>query len=87
MRLLSIIATGLLVSGLASTSAFAMGEDGLAGHTYILQMMDANSDGKITKDEFMKMEAKMSAKKFMMMDMNDDGTISKEEFMFFSSNR
>jgi len=87
MKVLSIIATSVLISGIAMTSAHAMGEDGKAGHTYILQMMDANSDGKISKDEFMKMEAKMASKKFAMMDMNDDGTISKEEFMFFQSNR
>ena len=87
MKVLSIIATSVLISGLAMTSAHSMGRAGIAGFEFMMEMTDANSDGKISKDEFMKMSAKQSEKEFMMMDMNDDGNVSKEEFMFAMSNR
>ena len=87
MKTLSIIATSVLVSAVAMTSAHAMGEGGTAAQTYIHGLMDANSDGKISKDEFMKMSAKKASKEFMMMDMNDDGSVSMDEYMFAMSNR
>ncbi len=86
MKTLSIIATSVLVSALAMTSAQAEGMADGAG-LFMMEMTDANSDGKVSKEEFMKMSAKMAAKKFMMMDMDDDGSISKKEYMFLMTNR
>lgn len=80
-KVLSIIATGVLLTGVSMPSAFA-GQDRESGYAELMmKSMDTNSDGNISKDEFMKMSSKMAAKKFMMMDMNDDGNLSKEEFM------
>ncbi|MGK0273189.1 MAG: hypothetical protein ACI88H_003868 [Cocleimonas sp.] len=87
MKTLSILATSVLVSAMAMSSAHAMGEDGMASTTFIHGMTDVNSDGKISKEEFMKMSANKAAKEFMMMDMNDDGSVSKEEFTFSMTNR
>ncbi len=88
MKVLSIIATSVLVSALAMTSAQAnrADRDG-AGAEFLMKMMDSNSDGKISKEEFMKMSEKKAAKEFMMMDMDDDGSLSMEEYMFAMSNR
>jgi len=87
MKTLSIIATSVLVSAVAMTSVQAAGM--AEGGVFELEakVMDANSDGKISKDEFMKMSAKMAAKEFMMMDMNDDGSVSMEEHAFAMANR
>ena len=89
MKALSIILTSALVSGIIMSSAQA--ESGRAGGPewahWMMKMMDANTDGKITKEEFMKMEAMMAEKKFMMMDMNNDGSIDTDEFMFLSGQR
>ena len=81
-QVLSIITTALLVSGAMTTSVQAMGmNDESHWNKLIMEAADKNSDGKMTKDEFMKMSEKMAAKQFMMMDVNDDGDISKEEFV------
>jgi len=87
MKVLSIIATSVLVSAVAMTSVHAAGmaEGGVFELT--MKMSDANSDGKVSKDEFMKMSAKMAAKEFMMMDMDDNGSLSMDEYMFSMSNR
>lgn len=80
-KLLSVIATGVLLSGMFMPSAFA-GQDRDSGYNELMmKSMDTNSDGNISKDEFMKMSSKMAAKDFMIMDMNDDGVLSEEEFM------
>ncbi len=88
MKALSIIATSVLVSAVAMTSAQAnrADNDG-AGVAFLMKMTDTNADGKISKDEFMKMKAKSAAKDFMMMDMDDDGSVSMEEYMFMMTNR
>lgn len=46
-----------------------------------MEIMDANKDGMISKDEYMKYADMNSAKKFAMMDMNNDGMVSKDEWM------
>ncbi len=80
MKALTIIVTSVLVSGLAMTSAHAMGKADSEYNSFMMKMADVNTDGKMSKDEFMKMSASMAAKEFAMMDMDDDGSISATEF-------
>jgi hypothetical protein len=42
--------------------------------------IDANGDGKISKDEHKKHAEKRAEDRFMQMDVNKDGFLSKEEF-------
>lgn len=80
-QVLGIITAAILVSGAISTSANAMGRKGDPEfNTHMMKMVDANADGKITKEEFMNASTKMAAKEFMMMDMDDNGHISEHEF-------
>ena len=81
MKALSIIATSFLASTILITAADAMGrKEDPAFNNFMIKMADTNADGKISKDEWMKMSASMAAKEFAMMDMNDDGGISSQEF-------
>ncbi len=81
MKALTILVTSALVSGIIMTSAQAMGRKGDPEFThFVMKMTDANADGMVSKDEFMKMSAKMAEKEFMMMDMDGDGMVSDIEF-------
>ncbi len=42
--------------------------------------LDANHDGKITRDEFREAEEKMAQKMFAKLDLNRDGQIDRAEF-------
>jgi hypothetical protein len=71
MKTLSKLAF-VLISGLAlnvaSAEPFNMG---------MAKKMDANSDGKITKEEYMKMSNDMAA--WEKMDVNKDGVLDEKE--------
>lgn len=49
--------------------------------------IDANSDGKISKDELVAEKGFMANMMFGKVDANSDGSISKEEFMEFSGKK
>jgi len=42
-------------------------------------LMDTDKDGKISKDEYMAFQAKISEAKFKKTDANSDGMLTKEE--------
>ncbi|MEE9351167.1 MAG: hypothetical protein V3U78_02810 [Thiotrichaceae bacterium] len=83
-KALSVV-IGTVLAGLMVTTSVQASEDGYDEMSILYQKemmktMDTDSDGKITKDEYMKVSEKMAAKKFMMMDMNDDGWLSEVEY-------
>lgn len=81
MKVLSVIASGVLVSAVVVTAAHSMGKTGdLEYNNYIIKQVDADADGKITKKEFMELSARMAAKEFATKDFNDDGFIDIDEF-------
>lgn len=81
MKVLSVIASGVLVSAVVVTAAHSMGRTGDPEYNnFIIKQVDADADGKITKKEFMEMSAKMAAKEFAAKDFNDNGVITAEEF-------
>ncbi len=61
-----------LISGLALSTAFAQGFN-----MKTAEVMDANSDGKITKEEYMKHSNDMAA--WTKMDTNKDGVLDEKE--------
>jgi len=64
---------GALMAGLAMSSAFAVqGFNMSTAHT-----MDADKDGKITKEEYMKHSKDMAA--WEKMDTNKDGVLDQSE--------
>ena len=83
MRVLSIVATSVLAIGLSATSVQAESLMGMAEGG----VFDINQDGKISEEEFMKMNAAMAKKEFAVMDVNDDGNVTADEFKFFMTNR
>jgi Ca2+-binding EF-hand superfamily protein len=78
-RLFAVFMAGVFATAMAQAMAAEememdmdkMGEDGMGG----MQMMDADKDGKISKDEFMQAHAKM----FAAMDRNKDGALDASE--------
>jgi len=82
MKVLSIILASTLASVTLTGVAQAMGNQGDHEYnTFIVKMTDSNGDGKMSKEEFMKMSAKMAEKEFAMLDMNDDNFVEAEEFI------
>ena len=69
----------LVLSLLFAVSCAHTGHHGKASacKTKRWKKMDANSDGKVSKDEFIKAKTD----KFMKMDMNKDGSVTLEEKM------
>jgi Ca2+-binding EF-hand superfamily protein len=77
-KLLTAFTAGALATMTISTSAggkmeMEMDKKGMAGMH--MQMMDADGDGKISKDEFMQGHEKM----FNAMDQNKDGVLDANE--------
>jgi EF hand len=64
--------TFVLISGLTLSPAFAAGFNQSTAHT-----MDANKDGNITKEEYMKQSNDMAA--WEKMDTNKDGMLDANE--------
>ncbi len=64
--------TFVLISGLALNVAFAE-----AFNMGMAKQMDANNDGKITKEEYMKQSNDMAA--WTKMDANKDGVLDAQE--------
>lgn len=60
----------------------AMAQDGATKdgkkHDFFAKV-DANKDGVISKDEFLKSSQERAEKKFSQMDANGDGKVTKEE--------
>jgi len=82
MKVLNIILASALASATLTGVAQAMGNIGDNEYnTFIVKMTDTNGDGKMSKEEFMKMSAKMAAKEFAMLDLNDDNFVEAEEFL------
>lgn len=69
----SIKLTGTLIAALAMNAVFAV--QGFNMST--AQIMDANKDGKITKEEYMKHSKDMAA--WEKMDTNKDGMLDESE--------
>lgn len=64
--------TFVLISGLVLSPAFAQGFNSAMAKT-----MDADQDGKITKEEYMKHSSDMAA--WNKMDTNKDGVLDQKE--------
>ncbi len=62
----------VLISGLVLSPAFAQGFNSAMAKT-----MDADQDGKITKEEYMKHSSDMAA--WNKMDTNKDGVLDQKE--------
>lgn len=60
-------------NAIQSTSNFILAEHHGSGHG--MKKMDTNSDGEVSKDEFMTHKEM----KFMMMDKNGDGKLTDDE--------
>ena len=74
--LLSMIAAGALAAPLAFAEDGKSGDHGKKHHKgHMMEKVDANGDGAISKDEFMARHEEM----FNKMDADGDGSISKEE--------
>lgn len=78
MKKLTIAA--LITLGLAGVTYTAMADDHRGGPGPMLEELDANLDGNITKDEI----AAHRAERFFSADTNGDNLVSAEEFEAFS---
>lgn len=74
LTLISVATVSVL--GCAQNGMHHKGEHKAKAHK-MWQKMDANSDGSVTKDEFIKMHEEM----FTKMDGNKDGKVTTEEMM------
>jgi Ni/Co efflux regulator RcnB len=74
--LLSFIAAGILAAPMAFAEGDKAEHDGKRGKGgHMMEKVDTNADGLISKDEFMAKHEEM----FNKMDANSDGSLSKEE--------
>lgn len=49
-------------------------------HTSFIERLDADKDGKITRDEFVKASVQRAARDFERLDTDGDGTVTAAEF-------
>lgn len=70
----SLVVAASLSAGIAFADSGKEGKKG-PGHHGMFERMDANGDGKITKDE----ARKMSEARFQKLDGNGDGAVTSEE--------
>lgn len=81
-----IISLGLIVGGLVSTNTLHAQEK-KGNPEKMFAKMDANSDKKVTLDEFKNMKRKNEVatekleKQFKRMDANEDGMVEYSEFL------
>ncbi len=86
------VAAAVLAGASAAQAAPRMGDmghgrmmgwhHGMHGHwMQWLKKADANGDGKVTKDEFMRAAKRYAEKKFAWMDANGDGVIDEKDRM------
>jgi hypothetical protein len=68
--------TKILLLAIAATSFVAADHHRGPGHKMMMEKMDANKDGQISKEEWTKHHEEM----FTKLDANADGNITKEEF-------
>lgn len=54
-------------------------EGQMGGHGSMFSQADTNSDGSLTKDEFVAAAQKRAASKFDILDKNHDGKLTKDE--------
>ncbi|MFT3946914.1 MAG: EF-hand domain-containing protein [Agriterribacter sp.] len=75
----------MLVTGFATVSSYAQEkkEPTKRDPEALFKKLDADGDGKISKDEADKAEHKMIKDHFSEIDTNSDGYISKDEFKAF----
>lgn len=81
MKFTLLLTISALVFGLAQT-AFADHHDDKHGHDgyqHSWQDADANKDGVISKDEFMKKHQERAEKMFSKLDENKDGKVDQAE--------
>lgn len=81
MKVLSILVSSVLISGIAMTTASAMGRTGDPEFNHFLaKVIDKDQDGNLSKDEFIAMAVRMAEKEFDGMDLDDSKFLSSEEF-------
>lgn len=81
MKVLSILVSSVLISGIAMTTANAMGRTGDPEfNQFIANIIDKDGDGKISKEEFVAMAKRMAEKEFASMDLDDNNSVSSAEF-------
>jgi len=73
--LLATAMAALLATGMAAIDTAEAGNKGAQRGARMFDRHDANSDGKITQDEFMA----RCADRFTMMDLDGNGEVTKEE--------
>jgi Ca2+-binding EF-hand superfamily protein len=83
MKLRMIVVLGAMVVLLATGSeSFAEEADPsnfVAAFKARFDLMDANKDGKVTREEYVKFQSKRLEKRFNQLDKNKTGYVTKEE--------
>ena len=81
---LALILTGIVVLAMGSNYCWSQSKKKIPSDANYLQAwfneIDANGDGKISRDEHMKHAEKRAENNFTEMDVNKDGFVSNEEF-------
>jgi len=80
-KLLLALCMSVLAFGVANAAEGKGAEKMQERKTEIFQKMDANGDGKVTKEEFMAFSTKKAEKRFEEIDTKNQGFFTKDEFL------
>lgn len=82
MKRWSLLVFSVCVCMLAAGAALAQDEPAASPRREAaFKTMDANGDGKITKEEYLEHAKKLAEKRFEKLDAQGKGSITKEEFL------